>query len=56
MGDEVLVIKFRHDRQLSPPWTHAMCGYDTLVDSSPAQSIESVKEEGVQWLRKELNV
>ena len=55
-GREVLVIKFRHDRQLSPPWTHAMPGYDTLVDSSPAQSIESVKEEGVQWLRKTLNV
>jgi acetyltransferase, GNAT family len=56
VGREVLVIKFRHDRQLSPPWTHAMAGYDTLVDSSPAQSIERVKEEGVRWLRKQRNV
>lgn len=49
-----LAIKFRRDRRLGEPWGHHLAGYHDLI-SSPVQSIRSVSEEGIAWLRKTLH-
>ena len=46
-------MKFRHDRILTKPWTPGLPGYNALVDRTP-QSIATVREEGVQWLKQHL--
>lgn len=50
---EVHVMKFRHDRILAKPWTPGCPGYDVLIGRTP-QSITTVREEGVQWLKQHL--
>lgn len=50
---DVHVMKFRHDRILTKPWTPGLPGYNALVDRTP-QSIATVREEGVQWLKQHL--
>jgi len=50
---KVHVMKFRHDRILTKPWTPGLPGYNALVDRTP-QSIATVREEGVQWLKQHL--
>lgn len=50
---DVHVMKFRHDRILTKPWTPGLPGYNALVDRTP-RSITTVREEGVQWLKQHL--
>lgn len=50
---EVHVMKFRHDRILAKPWATGLPGYDVLIGRTP-QSITTVREEGVQWLKQHL--
>lgn len=50
---EVHVMKFRHDRILAKPWAPGLPGYDVLIGRTP-QSITTVREEGVQWLKQHL--
>lgn len=49
-----LAIRFRRDRSLTEPWGQHLEGYNALI-SSPVQSICSVNEEGIEWLRKALH-
>jgi hypothetical protein len=50
---EVLAIRFRLDRRVDPPWrAHALAGGKVMTRSP--QSIATVPEEGVQWVREQL--
>jgi predicted nucleic acid-binding protein len=52
-GREVLAIRFRLDRIVSPPWYRdKLQAAKVLV--RPPQSIQQVREEGLTWIRKQL--
>ena len=49
-----LAIRFRHDRRLAHPWGHNLTGYSDLVGHAPAQTIQQVKPEGIEWLQAQM--
>jgi hypothetical protein len=51
---EVLAIRFRFDRALSPSWTRTTLRNAKVLEGS-AQSIFQVNTEGVQWIRQQLD-
>jgi len=51
---KVLAILFRLDRRIDPPWLGSMLTASGLMASSP-QSITTVPQTGVEWLRAQLS-
>ncbi|AWB91157.1 GNAT family N-acetyltransferase [Aeromicrobium chenweiae] len=51
---EVLVVLFRLDRRVDPPWSAGTLNHAGVMSRSP-QSIAQIKPEGVRWLRTELD-
>lgn len=50
---EVLAIRFRLDRRVDPPWRAGTLVGGKVMTRSP-QSIATVPEEGVRWVREQL--
>lgn len=51
---KVLAILFRLDRRVDPPWPGPMLAASGVMASSP-QSITTVPQTGVEWLREQLS-
>lgn len=51
---EVLAIRFRHDRVISPPWTREELRSAGVLKASP-QSIQGIPEGAIQWIRSKTN-
>jgi hypothetical protein len=50
---QVLVILFRQDRVIDPPWTLAELVSNRVL-RAPPQTVQKVKEDGTQWVHHQL--